>query len=240
MNAEITTSETLYTSGYVGIAAYDNDCRAVPYEELRRAYMSMPYACTEKVMFGLLFATGCRIKELDSMKKSNIQGGMIYWRVGKNQRGWRKAPLCKEYLDELETYRCHHKVRHDRLFGVSSETFTRYFHRYKALLCGGWIDKKVVPRGQGFGGYSNYALAGLRKSYQTLRCAQRILELGDRNMAVSAVSKEMRHSSEKITDYYYLQDLKSLNAFVWAHHTPWTILYGDGLQHCLSEYIHGG
>ncbi|HZX44109.1 MAG TPA: hypothetical protein VFF28_00345, partial [Candidatus Nanoarchaeia archaeon] len=64
-----------------------NDSHAVPFDKVNEAVAFMKYGSDLRVMFEMLFLTGCRIKELDKMKISCFYGNVIYWELGKNQGG---------------------------------------------------------------------------------------------------------------------------------------------------------
>lgn len=171
----------------------------------------MPYASSNRVMFTMLFLTGCRLTCLDRMRLRNLHGEHLYWRPGKNQKGWRKERLPIEYLEELRAYRETHRVDQDRLFGIASETFRREFNRASRPTLGpAWRRKRPVMRNERLDLEYVYQLKGLRKDFQTLDFKRNYDELCDAGLAIEMTSKRMRHSSTKITARHYIENFDAL------------------------------
>ncbi len=171
----------------------------------------MSYASTCRVMFTMLALTGCRLSEMDNMKQSYLKDGWLWWRLGKNQKNYRKVKLPDPFIQELKDYRESHRVPSDSLFGVEHRTFRRYFNRtIRKLLGGGWIEKTEALGCNGFTEEYLLQLKGLRKSYQTLLFKAEYEKWGDPGVALQFTSKAMRHSSERITAYHYLVNFDTL------------------------------
>lgn len=220
--------------------AYDNQGAAIPYDEIRRAYNALQHDKLARLGFGLLFATGARITELDAFKGSLVKDGTLYWKPGKGQRGTRKARLDPRFTTDLETFQRRAGRRTPSLLGFQAESVVRAFHRARHLLGPAWLVKRPVLRKGRFGEAHTLTLAGLRKSYITLRFAQARQELGDTGLAVQAVQKELCHSSPNMTAYHYVRDVKKLQADRWAFRDPWEILYGEEDQLTLGRFLAEG
>jgi len=162
-------------------------------------------------MFEMLVLTGCRISELDNMKRSNIRKGFLYWKLGKNQSNYRKVALPERYMQELKDYWETHRVPVDDVFGIKSHSFRRYFDRYVRMQLGGcWLEKVNVFRNDFFVDEYFLQLKGLRKNYQTMLFKSEYEKWGDAGVALEFTSKAMKHSSKHITAYHYLVNFDAL------------------------------
>lgn len=192
---------------------HDIDSHAIPYKYVQEAINFMEYASTTRVMFQMLVITGCRIKELNSMKISNLyEEGWFYWTLGKNQKGTRKIKLPEFFIKELLEYRSTHRVPQERLFGVRDCTFTRYFNRdVRPHLSKAWREVRIRNRQTSLDKTEYiFQLKGLRKNFQTVLFKKEYDKWNDANVAVLMTSKEMKHSSTHITAYHYIENFESL------------------------------
>lgn len=188
-----------------------NNSKAIPLREVKRVLDILPWASTCRVMFEMLTLTGCRLSEMDEMKWSNIRETILYFKLGKNQKNYRKVQLPEKYLQELKDYRETHRVKSDFLFGVKAHTFRRYFDRQvRLMLCGEWIAKEDVWCKGAFALEYKLQLKGLRKNYQTLLFKAEYEKWGDAGVALEFASKAMRHSSKHITAYHYIVNFDAL------------------------------
>lgn len=185
--------------------------KGIPFPVVTKAINEMAYASTERVMFEILFYTGCRITELDRMKRSNLEGNKIYWKLGKNQKQHRWEYLPQKYLEELKDYWKTHRVYGDRFFGVTSATFKSYFDKQIRLSLGGvWLEKERVYGHNMHNWQFKYQVKGLRKVFQSFVFYSLWDKYKDSNVAVLMVQKRMRHKSERITAVHYIQECEHL------------------------------
>lgn len=170
----------------------------------------MRFASTERVMFQMLYFTGCRLTCLDRMYIENLLGEYIYWQPGKKQRKPRKERLPVDYLNELRIYRETHKVDH-RLFAVTGETFRGYFKNFlRPKLPKSWQKKRPILTATGFRLEYVYQIKGLRKNFQTLDLKRNVEEYGSVDLAIEKTSARMSHSSYKITARHYIENFDAL------------------------------
>jgi len=174
------------------------------------------YLQTVRVMVGMLQWTGCRIRELERMRPDLVFGNVIYWPIGKNQRGMRKEYLPDEFLRELAEYRRRNRVPEGNLFGVSEETFTRYFNQYARPLLGRtWNEKEVIVKNNLLVLDYKLKLKGFRKNFQTILFKKQWDRYGDAGVALEFTSKRMRHDSTHMTAYHYIQNFDTLGIKEW-------------------------
>lgn len=191
---------------------YDNESYAVPIPAVQEVVDFLPYASTERVMFQMLFFTGCRVSELDRMQPNLIYEGVLYWQPGKGQKGHRKEALPESYLKEIKQYRATHRVSESKLFGCNANTFRKYFDRdVRPHLSAAWQTKRLIIRSKAFGHEYSLQLKGLRKTFQTLLFAKEWQHWGAADVALEFTSKRMKHSTTHITAYHYLENFDSLH-----------------------------
>lgn len=189
----------------------DKEGTAIPLPEVKKVLDFMTYASSVRVMFGMLFWTGCRICELDNMKRGNIYGDYVYWKTGKNQNDYRKEKLPKYYIDELKEYWATNRLLGDRMFGVKHDTFRRYFNKFvRPFLNDQWREERLVYKQSKLTRENILQLKGLRKTFQTFVFAQELWKWKDSKVALEFTSKKMRHSSERMTCYHYLNNFDVL------------------------------
>jgi len=199
----------------------EKDGTAIPLTEVRRVLEKMTYATTVRVMFGMLFWTGCRICELDNMKRGNIYDGYVYWKTGKNQNDYRKEKLPSYFIEELQEYWRTNRILGESMFGVTSETFRRYFNRdVRPLLKGAWLEERLVFKQGTITRENILQIKGLRKTFQTYVFAQELYKWNNPEIALQFTSKKMRHSSTRITAYHYLENFDVLGISDPKHLKP--------------------
>lgn len=208
----------LYSEGY-----------GIPFDKALEAINFMEYGSDVRVMFEMSFLTGCRLSELNNMRVSKLFEDVLFWNIGKNQRGFRKQKLPPSYLEELKNYRENNRVYKDKLFGVSSESFRKYFHRdVRPKLSPAWQEKRLFSRKNELREEFVLQLKGLRKNYQTLEFAKQLDKWKDSSIALEFTSKKMKHSSKHITAYHYIENFETLQIDKYKQLTPEQILKNRG------------
>jgi integrase len=189
----------------------EKDGTAIPLIEVKRVLDFMTYASTVRVMFGMLFWTGCRICELDNMRRGNIYDDYVYWKTGKNQNDYRKEKLPSYFINELKEYWANHKLLGERMFSCKSESFRRYFNRdVRPFLNNAWCEERLVFKQGTIQRENILQLKGLRKTFQTFVFAQELYKWNNPEIALQFTSKKMRHSSTRLTAYHYLNNFDVL------------------------------
>lgn len=164
-----------------------------------------------RVMLLMLMLTGCRVRELDNMLASRIlpcqeaDGYLIYFKLGKNQTSYRKEILPKWYVEnELKPYRDEY-AHGDRLFGISSVAFQRYFLKARKQLSKAWNEMKPYPVGDGKWqlGYC-FQLKGYRKLWATMQFRIELEKWNNPDFACLQVSRKLHHSSKFMTSDHYI------------------------------------
>jgi len=207
--------------------------QAIPLREVQTAYDTLPRGSATRVMFGMLALTGCRITELDKMRKSMIYDDVIHFFLGKRQRKVRKIKLPSWYWEELDAMHKEEPCPGDGLFPISSESFCRYFTHVRKILNDKWRDRVIKYSNQEKITQYRYQLKGLRKNYQTIVFAHEWKRWEDADVALEFTSKAMKHSSKHITAYHYLQHFDALGL---RRGVPPKALEFEG-QRSLGEWI---
>ncbi|MDI6738152.1 MAG: hypothetical protein QME12_06605 [Nanoarchaeota archaeon] len=215
---------------------HEIDSHAVPFNRVLEALNIMQYASDVRAMFQMLFLTGCRMKELDNMQASMIYGNVIYWHLGKNQRGFRKVRLPNYFVRELREYRNTHRVYGGKLFGIDAHTFRRYFAKFIRPRLPSWQEKRFRDKCGVLEPEYIYQLKGLRKDFQTLEFARQLDKWKDASVALEFTSKGMKHSSTRITAKHYIENFESLDIERYKHLTPGEILSAGMSQMRLMDY----
>ncbi len=211
------------------VTAEDDHCTGIPFDKVVEALRFMEYASEVRVMFGMLFLTGCRISELSNMKPEFLFGNILYWGLGKNQKGYRKERLPEFYLRELDEYRRTNRIPAGFLFGIDGNTLNRYFTRdVRPKLGKDWQRRRFKPRGNEFGKGYVYQLKGLRKTFQTLYFADQLKKWKSSEVALEMTSKKMRHSSRRVTAYHYLCEFDNLKIDRFRGTQPAYLLQNEG------------
>lgn len=188
---------------------------AVPYSAFRDLFNFLPRADPVRVMTLMLALTGCRLSELDRMTTDGLSGNVLYWRLGKNQRGWRAEALPEWYLTELAEYHATHRTALGRLFGPSANTFRRYFNRdVRPYLGPAWQAKLRIPCNVNDDPYV-LKLKGFRKSFASTVFAREYRKWSDAGVALEFTSKRLKHSTAHMTAYHYLQHLETTEVDLW-------------------------
>jgi integrase len=188
---------------------------AVPYSRFRELFHYLPRADPVRVMVLMLALTGCRLSELNRMTTDGLTGNVLYWRLGKNQQGWRSEPLPAWYISELAEYRATHRSALGRLFGPSAYTLRRYFNRdVRPWLSAPWQRKRAHP---GYVGEEPYELQlkGFRKSFGTTVFWREYQHWRDAGVALEFASKRLKHSTTHMTAYHYLQHFEHVEVELW-------------------------
>lgn len=188
----------------------ENDSKAVPLKYIQEVIDTMAYASVERVMFQMLHYTGCRLQELDKMKRKNLVNDTIYWQLGKNQGSCRKEKLPPEYVEELRVYHENSPVPGSKMFHIGGETLRRYFTHLRQRLSPAWRERRRVLTSTGFKTEYVLQLKGLRKNFQTIVYAEELRKWKDAGVALEFASKRMKHSSARITAYHYIQNFDAL------------------------------
>lgn len=191
-----------------------HEAQAVPFEAVAAARERMEYASCARVMFTMLALTGCRIRALDNMKRSRLyEGGVLMFHEGKRTTGLRRVVLPSWFVDELTEHRRSHDIVQDQLFCFKSDWLQKSFLRQIRPLMGPAWNEMVIHV---YGSYERLEyklqLKGLRKSYQTHQFALQVAKWGSADIALEFTSKEMKHSSTRITAYHYLRNFDEINA----------------------------
>jgi integrase len=189
----------------------EKDGTAIPLAEVKKVLSFMTYASTVRVMFGMLFWTGCRICELDNMRRGNIYDDYVYWKTGKNQNNYRKEKLPKYFVDELREYWATNRILGDNMFSCKADSFRRYFNKdVRPFLGEAWYEERLAFNQGTICRENILQLKGLRKTFQTFVFAQELYKWNNPEIALQFTSKKMRHSSTKITAYHYLNNFDVL------------------------------
>jgi integrase len=201
--------------------------QAIPYEEIIAATNNMTYGSIERVMFEALFLTGCRPSELDKFRTKGedcfLKGNWLYWKPGKNQKGWRKEYLPNYYLKELSYYKATNRVYLDFFFAAKEISFRAYFNKkIRPYLSESWQTRRMTNV-KWFKGY-NLQLRGLRKSFITLIYANQLEKWKDPTIALDLTSKRLKHSTKNLTLNHYIKEFEHLNIDKWKESNPSEIL----------------
>lgn len=217
---------------------YEAESHAIPFSKVIEAVNYMQYGSAERAMFEMLFLTGCRMRELNEMRKSMLFGNMLYWKLGKNQKSHRHIKLPDRYMAELRYYWEHNRIFHDMMFGISSNTLRRNFNKFiRPNLSKEW-NEKMPCMSSGFLDLDFvYQLKGLRKDFQTLEFKNQLDKWDDAAVALEFTSKEMKHSSSRITAFHYIVNFDQLEINRYPNMTPQDILNSSQIQKRLLDFI---
>lgn len=199
---------------------YQIDARPVPIPLVQEVLNNLPYASPLRIGFQILFYTGCRIRELDTMQVCDLKENWIYWHVGKNQHGIRHEYLPDSFISEYFTYRERNKGQQSRFFFWSSATFRRHFNSFRQNLSEEWQQKTPSARTINTRGKQQirikeeytYQLKGLRKNFATLLFHHFSKEYKSGEMAMYLTSAKMKHASTGMTVMHYLTCVRHLRA----------------------------
>lgn len=191
---------------------YDNDGHCLPLSMVEELFTLLPYGSPLSIWIKVLQQTGCRMKETDYMRYSYIKDGVLFWKLGKNQKGYfRKEQLSPALLAEIELMRQHTRIMGDCLFPAKAETFGRYYRKFIfPFLSSAWHEKREVLRPSGFASNYRYQLKGFRKNFQTILFYHYWKEYNDAGVGLELVSKRMKHSSTGMTIRHYIENVNQL------------------------------
>lgn len=209
----------------------------IPFNEIVKAISQIKYATQESVMFQMLVYTGCRIVELDKMKKTDLHGHILRWKLGKLQKKWRHEPLPEYYIEELKEYWRLYPTLGNEMFGILGKSFRRSFNcKIRPILKCGWTTKRPEWQWSRPDVKENiWQLKGLRKNFQTLIYAQQLDKWRDSGVALEFTSKRMKHKSTKITAYHYIQNFDGLGIDE-VKHLSMQEIYKTGRQKRIFEF----
>lgn len=211
--------------------------QGIPFRLVRELLIAPEYGSICSVSTKMLFYTGCRITELDNMDKRKIYQNFIYWKCGKNQHGWRKEYLPPQYIAELEYYWKRNKTPQDKIFGVSSATYCRYWRKeIRPKLSPEWQEHIAIINGDELEEIYKYVLKGLRKNFATLLFCYFWKKYKDASIALEKVSKRMKHSSKHMTANHYIETIEQIDAEKYMHLMPFEIIE-QAIQTRMTEYI---
>lgn len=211
--------------------------RGIPLELVKKTIQHLQRASTIRIMFMTAALTGCRLTELQNMKKDLCREPYLIWALGKNQNGYRKELMPAYWWTELKEYRTTHKVPENRLFGPSGDTFGRMWDKARQTnLPQEWgIKIDSVINGIIAPAYK-YQLRGLRKNFQTHIFAQQLRKWKDPTIALEITSKRMKHKSTHTTIYHYIQEYEILSMEKYTNQDMTTILRFEP-QSKIAEYV---
>lgn len=190
---------------------------AIHWVDFKYLLERLPYGHPVRVMTLMLAYTGCRVSELSKMSISHFKGNSISWKPGKNQVGMRRELLPDSFIAELVFYRKANKTNSEQLFSFNHVTFRTYFNRLRKQIGGRWLDYSeealhVDPDRKMY----LLQLKGFRKTFQTVLFKYYMEKYNDAGVALEMVSKRMRHSSEQMTAYHYIENYKAIDVDSWV------------------------
>jgi integrase len=193
------------------------DHQSIPYSAFREILSMVPASHPVRVGVLLLALTGCRVKELDRMGPDGLVDGWLHWRLGKNQRGYRREPLPDWFLAELKHYRRTHRVPEAQLLGYRSGQLTTYFNKFvRPHLGPAWQLRRPCRPGRVADDQYDLQLKGLRKSFATTVFWTEYRRWRDAGVALSFSSKRLQHKTTHMTAFHYLKEFSVTEAALWA------------------------
>jgi len=204
---------------YKQIPAYNtpkviDDATGIPYSSFKELLAVLPPGHNIRVPIILLALTGCRLCELNRMKSGHLHGNALYWKPGKNQRGWRRETLPLWFVKELDEYRNRYRVPIGSIIGCSGQGLRRMFnHKTRGFLGPDWQIKASVP----FSGLRPHVLQlkGFRKSFATTIFWREYRKWRDAGVALEFASKRLRHSTKGMTAHHYLKEFDHVEVEGW-------------------------
>lgn len=201
-------------------ALNDTHIRLPTLKQFREILHFCGYGSTFSVFFQLLAYTGCRINETNKLSIRLRSGNMLYWKVGKNQTGYRKAHIPPFLWEEIEVYRLTHRIYKDALLGAHGKHIVDRFNKQvRPCLSPAW-NKKIV-------GIVKHELVeqefdlqakAFRKLYATVFFFRKWKLTGESAIALEWVCQEMKHSSVRMTANHYVQLALSPVIEEWVAH----------------------
>ena len=223
VNREILTQD----SKLKGLVNLEADGYAIPFESINEVINKLQYGEPNRVMFKMLFYSGCHIIELDMMQKSLLhEDGTFFFRVAKKRIGkLRKVKLPMDFIEELRYYWNHYLTYSDRMFGIGARTFVRYWNRdVRPRLSYKWNEKRPTNENSLLVLEYVLQLKGMRHTYATVYFAKFYKKYGDAYVAAELVSKLLLHSTKSITIRHYFSCLEVLGKELCELYDPMDIL----------------
>ena len=215
---------------------YEMEGRALPFDVIKNLFLSLKYASTLSIGCKLLYYTGCRIAELEEMKKENIINGFLYWRCGKNQtKHFRKEYLPCKFIEEIKTYWKTNRTPYDKIMGVKSDAFRMYFVKNRHRLNNIWGFKIPIYQNKLIKYEYKYQLKGFRKTFATLLFYYYWRKYSDANIGAEMVAKRMKHSAKHITITHYIENAEQIQANKFTNLMPFQIVDNTN-QKRITEY----
>lgn len=192
----------------------------VPFSQFQRALQHFPRAHPIRVGLLILALTGARPSELEKMGLERADGGglygnKLYWRMGKNQKGWRSEPLPEWFLEELHEYRRAYPVRTSRLLHYNPVSLRRDLWKHRAALGGRWSEYAEKTNPASKKQELILQLKGFRKSFGCAVFAGYWEEFGDVTAAMEFTCARLGHSNRGITVANYLRHYKAAEVARW-------------------------
>jgi len=201
------------------------NCEAIPIPLINKMLQFVPFGGDMFCFMLLLFDTGCRIVEIDRMFWRNVKGNWLYWTIGKNQTGMRRAWLCNKHLKVYKEYWDTHACVGDHLLGAKGESLANRWRKevrqHMPEMQKQYINlNKTLMKDEYL-----YQAKSFRKTYCTLRYAYFLdQEKGDKVIALLKLQAEMRHSCKEMSYLHYVRDIKKIQADKYLGLKPYEIL----------------
>ena len=210
--------ELIYAAEEFIYTELDNIHNVIPFYEAMRLFQALKVFKKRKdpdnkaLAILWLMETGARPSEIENRNIKELYFKKYWiWSPRKNQKGKRTAKLSDFFLKELDNYLEKGKYSSTDLFGIKGESLTRYINKnIRPILGGDWLKKypKIDKYGVMKWNYI-YQIKNLRHNYQTFNWHKYVPEFGE-DLALMKVSKEMKHSSKRITGEHYIEHAKAL------------------------------
>lgn len=223
----INAMELTQNSKLHGLVNLQNDAYALTWPAIRELYDFLPWGDPVRVMARVAQQTGCHKIELNMMKKSFLhEDGTFYFETAKKRaKQLRKVQLSMDLVKELNHYWNHHMTFKDMMFGISSDTWTRYFNRdVRPKLSHVWNEKR--PTAEKGKLYLEYVcqLKGFRHTYATMKFAKAYDRYKDAYVAAEMVAKDLKHSVKAITVRHYIFNLDLLGLETCLKYEPHNVM----------------
>lgn len=219
----------------------NEDTRPMRFEHMRQLFNAVEYGHFWRILIGLLAQTGMRPSiARTGIGEQNFEGDIVWFLPGKNQKKKpRRIRLDPRFMAELEYYKKYNATCAQYIFMSSShkpvcETyFTDYFNKViRPQLKGVFLEQRVTTSHR-INTKREYIqqLSGIRKTYQLKIFWEYLLEF-PAQIVKGMVARDMKHSSYRITEDYYLATIKYIQDELEKYQdlTIADILYGDGYQ----------
>ena len=209
---------------------------AIPFEDVKEMVDYLPYGHKYRVALMLLTLTGCRICELDNMGINSIGCGFLYWKTGKNQKGFRKEDLPDWFMSELQYHIDNNHCSNNRLFDFKGNSFRRIFNKeIRPKLNSNWQIKYIKANKKYAVEEYAYQLKGLRHNFASLDFYNNFCKWGG-TVALEFTCKRMKHSSYKITCGHYIGGFDKLKIDQYKGCTMSEILHNKISQRRIGEF----